>query len=140
MNVSRYMTQKLITTSPEVSAKEAFFLMRNHEVRHIPVVDGGELVGIISDRDLRRPRWAEHVDDWTLYYQLDDEHRVADVMTLNPETVRASDDIQKAVRIFQDRRFGALPVLNKDGELVGILSAVDLLEALGELLAGKKNG
>ena len=138
MNVSRYMTQKLITTNPEASAREAFFLMRSHQVRHIPVVEKGELVGIISDRDLRRPRWAEHVDDWTLYYQLDDEHRVADVMTLNPETVRASDDVLKAVRLFRDRRFGALPVLNKDGDLVGILSAVDLLEALEELLSGSK--
>ena len=139
MKVSRYMTQKLITATPEMTVKQAFLLMRTHRVRHIPVVEGEELAGIISDRDLRRPRWAEQLDDWTAYYQVDDNHLVSDIMTRNPETVRASDDIRKAVAILRDRRYGALPVLNKDGELVGILSAQDLLGALDELLAKGKN-
>lgn len=134
MKVSRYMTQKLITATPAMTVKQAFLLMGSHRVRHIPVVEGDELVGIISDRDLRRPRWAEGVDDWTSFYQVDDNHTVADVMTRSPETVRASDEIRKAVAIFRDRRYGALPVLNKDGELIGILSAQDLLGALDELL------
>jgi len=139
MKISRYMTQKLITATPEMSVKQAFLLMRTHRVRHIPVVNGEELVGIISDRDLRRPRWADHLDDWTSYYQLNEEHTVADVMTRNPETVRASDEILKAVKILREHRYGALPVLNKGGELVGILSAQDLLGALEEaLLKGPK--
>lgn len=135
MKVSRYMTQKLITATPAMSVKQAFLLMRTHRVRHIPVVEGEKLVGIISDRDLRRPRWAEELDDWTAYYQVDENHAVADIMTRTPETLRASDDVKKAVAIFRDRRYGALPVLNKDGELVGILSAQDLLGALDEFLS-----
>jgi acetoin utilization protein AcuB len=55
-------------------------------------------------------------------------------MTRTPETVKASDDIRKAVKIFREQRYGALPVLNRDQELVGILSAQDLLVALEELL------
>jgi len=74
------------------------------------------------------------VDDWTAYYQIDDSHTVADVMTRTPETVRASDPVLKAVRVFRERRYGALPVLNKDDGLVGILSAQDLLGALEEFL------
>jgi acetoin utilization protein AcuB len=135
MKVSRYMTQKLITATPAMSVKQAFLLMRTHRVRHIPVVEGEKLVGIISDRDLRRPRWAEELDDWTAYYQADENHAVADIMTRTPETLRASDDVRKAVAIFRDRRYGALPVLNKDGDLVGILSAQDLLGALDEFLS-----
>ena len=138
MNVSKYMTQKLITTTPDISVEQAFLLMRTHRVRHIPVVEGDALVGIISDRDLRRPRWADHLDDWTAYYQIDDTHTVEDVMTRTPETVRASDPILKAVRIFREHRYGALPVLNKDDELVGILSAQDLLGALEEFLVKHK--
>jgi acetoin utilization protein AcuB len=134
MNVSRYMTQKLITATPDMTVKQAFLLMRTHRVRHIPVVEGEKLVGIISDRDLRRPRWAEALDDWTSYYQIDNTHTVADVMTKTPETVKASDDIRKAVKIFREQRYGALPVLNRDQDLVGILSAQDLLVALEELL------
>ena len=136
MKVSRYMSQKLITATPEMTVKQAFLLMRSHRVRHIPVVEGEKLVGIISDRDLRRPRWAEQLDDWTTYYQVDDNHTVFDVMTRTPETVRASDEILKAVTVLRERRYGALPVLNKDGELVGILSARDLLGALEEVLSG----
>jgi len=140
MKISRYMTQKLITATPEMSVKQAFLLMRTHRVRHIPVVNGEELVGIISDRDLRRPRWADHLDDWTSYYQLNEEHTVADVMSRNPETVRASDEILKAVKILREHRYGALPVLNKGGELVGILSAQDLLGALEEALSKGPKG
>ena len=140
MNVSKFMTQKLITTTPEISVEQAFLVMRTHRVRHIPVVEKDKLVGIISDRDLRRPKWAEELDDWTSYYQFNDSHSVSDVMTRNPETVRTSDSVLKAVRIFREHRYGALPVLNKDGDLVGILSAQDLLGALEEYLikAGEK--
>jgi acetoin utilization protein AcuB len=134
MKVSKYMTQKLITTSPETSVKDAFLLMRAHRVRHVPVVEGDKLVGIISDRDLRRPKWVDAMDDWTSYYQIDDNHKVRDVMTSNPETVRTYDKILKAVKIFRERRYGALPVLDKKRDLVGILSAQDLLMALEELL------
>jgi acetoin utilization protein AcuB len=134
MNVSRYMTQKLISATEDMSVKQAFLLMQSHRVRHIPVVDGEALVGIISDRDLRRPRWTEALDDWTSCYQINDDHRVEHVMTRNPMTVRASDHILEAVKVFREHRFGALPVLNKHGNLVGIISAQDLLEPLEETL------
>jgi acetoin utilization protein AcuB len=134
MKVSKYMTQKLIVVAPEMTVKDAFLTMRSRRVRHLPVVDGDDLVGIISDRDLRRPKWAETIDDWTSYYQIDDDLTVKDVMTSQPETVRTYDGILKAVRVFREQRYGALPVLDKTGALVGILSAQDLLLALEELL------
>ena len=139
MKVSKYMTQKLITATPEMSVKQAFLTMRTHRVRHLPVVDGDRLVGIISDRDLRRPRWAEKIDDWTAYYQVSDDITVTDVMTKNPEVVHTYDNILKAVGIFRERRYGALPVLDKEGTLVGILSAQDLLLALEEALQQAKS-
>jgi acetoin utilization protein AcuB len=139
MKVSKYMTTKLITAMPGMSVKDAFLVMRTHRVRHLPVVEGDQLVGIISDRDLRRPKWADALDDWTTYYQIDDETRVRDVMTKNPEVVRTYDRIQKAVKILREQRYGALPVLNKKGELVGILSALDLLDALEELYTQRRD-
>jgi len=140
MKVSKYMTQKLIAVQPETSVKEAFMTMRARRVRHLPVVEGDELVGIISDRDLRRPRWAESLDDWTSYYQIDDNIAVKDIMTSNPEVVHTYDDVVKAVRLFREQRYGALPVQDKTGKLVGILSAQDLLLALEELLTEKQAG
>lgn len=138
MKVSKYMTRKLITAKPAMTVKQAFLTMRSHRVRHLPVVDGDTLVGIISDRDLRRPRWADNVDDWTAYYQITDDVTVKDVMTSNPEVLHTYDQILKAVSIFREQRYGALPVLDKEEDLVGILSAQDLLLALEELLLADK--
>jgi acetoin utilization protein AcuB len=134
MKVSKYMTTKLISVSPEMTVKQAFLTMQSHRVRHLPVVDSGKLVGIISDRDLRRPKWAETLDDWTEYYQLNDDMHVEDVMTKNPQVVRTFDTILKATRIFREQRYGALPVIDKKKDLAGILSAQDLLAALETLL------
>ena len=140
MRVSKYMTRKLITVGPKMSVKEAFLTMRTHRVRHLPVVEGDSLVGIISDRDLRRPRWAEAIDDWTAYYQVDDDTAVKDVMTPNPEVIHTYDRILKVVTILRERSYGAMPVLDKGGDLVGILSAQDLLAALEELLIQQSPG
>jgi acetoin utilization protein AcuB len=140
MKISKYMTRKLITVTPDMSVKDAFLTMRTHRVRHLPVVEGDRLVGIISDRDLRRPRWVDALDDWTAYYQIDDGTTVQDVMTSNPETVRTYDPILKAVALFREHRYGALPVLDKEGSLVGILSAQDLLVPLEEFLIEAKAG
>ena len=135
MKISKYMTTKLMTVESDLSVKDAFLIMKEHEIRHLPVVDGGALIGIISDRDLRRPKWADATEDWTSYYHLDDETSVADVMTKNPEVVRTSDSVQRAVRILREKRYGALPVVDKSGHLAGILSAYDLLRALEDVLA-----
>lgn len=139
MKISAYMTRKLITVAPDTTVKDAFLIMQSHRVRHLPVVENDSLVGILSDRDLRRPKWADALDDWTTYYQIDDDVSVADVMTRNPEVVHTYERIRNAVRIFREQRYGALPVLDKKGDLVGILSAQDLLVALEELLAADKN-
>jgi acetoin utilization protein AcuB len=138
MKVSKYMTRKLITVTSGRSVKDAFLTMRTHRVRHLPVVEGDKLEGIISDRDLRRPRWADALEDWTSYYQIDEDITVNDVMTSNPEVLRTYDPILKAIAIFREKRYGALPVLDKTGALVGILSAQDLLLALEELLLEAK--
>lgn len=138
MKISQYMTTKLIKTTADVSVNDAFLLMQSHRVRHLPVVEGDSLVGIISDRDLRRPQWADTLDHWSDYYQISDDSRVSDVMTANPEVVRTYDPIRKAVKILRERRYGALPVLDKKGDLVGILSAHDLLTALWEMILEAK--
>ena len=140
MKVSKYMTTKLVVASPDMSVKDAFLMMSNHQVRHLPVLEDGKLVGIISDRDLRRPKWVDALEDWTDYYRINDETTVADVMTSNPEVAHTYDKVEKAIKVVREQRYGALPVLNKDEELVGILSAYDLLEALEELMGDKRKG
>lgn len=78
--VSDYMTRKLVTVTPDTGVREAYFLMRDKDIRHLPVVDGDTLVGIISDRQLRRPNWADEAPDIAHPYLLSDDLTVGDVM------------------------------------------------------------
>jgi acetoin utilization protein AcuB len=141
MKISKFMSDKLVTARPDDGARKAFFQMREEGIRHLPVVeDGGKLVGVISDRDLRRPDWAEEAIDVSHAYRLEDDITVGDLMTTNVVAVHTYDTLHKAVGIFMDRKYGALPVLNKDQELVGIITPLDCLAALDEaLVQGKKS-
>ena len=124
MKVTHYMTSKLVTARPADGIRQAFFRMRSEGVRHLPVVDeSGKLVGIISDRDLRRPDWVDEAPDLSHIYNLDDSMEVRDLMTSQVHVVHTYDKIRKAVKILLEHRFGAVPVLDKDGSLVGMLPA-----------------
>lgn len=135
MKVSQYMSRKLVTASPDEGVRSVFFRMRQERIRHIPVVDGDRaLLGWISDRDLRRPEWADPEVDLSYHYKLDDESTVADLMNPNPTAVHTYDTMHKAVGVFREHRYGALPVLDKTGTLVGVLSQIDCLRAFNDLL------
>lgn len=135
MKISHYMTPKVISANPEDGIRKTFFLMREHSIRHIPVLDENRrLIGILSDRDLRRPEWVEESLDISHIYNLDDNLVVKDLMTTDVKVVYTYDSIKKANRFFIDHRFGALPVLNKEDELVGMLSAIDVLRAFEDYM------
>jgi acetoin utilization protein AcuB len=135
MKVTQFMTPKVISAHPGDGIRKTFFKMRTENVRHMPVVDDdGKLVGIISDRDLRRPDWVDEAPDLSHMYKLDDDLTVRDLMTTQVVVVHTYDTIRKATRLLVVHRFGALPVLDKEGTLVGILSAQDLLRAFEMLL------
>ncbi len=135
MKLPEIMTDKLITGSPDEGVREAFFRMRNNHIRHLPVVDGDwKLLGMVTDRDLRRPDWVDEAPDISHVYYLDDNLTLQDVMTRNPVVVHTYDPVQRAAQLMRENRFGALPVLNKEERLVGVVSAVDMLQILEELI------
>ncbi len=135
MKVSKHMTPKVFSALPDDGVRQTYFRMRDEKVRHIPVLDdNGKLLGLVSDRDLRRPEWVDEAPDIAYDYNLDDNLRVRDLMTTNLTVVRTYDSIRKANKLFLENRFGAMPVLNKEDDLVGILSVVDLLKALDQIL------
>ena len=139
LKVSNFMTQKVLTAHPEDGVRHTFFRMREDDVRHFPVVDDdNKLVGIISDRDLRRPEWVDEAPDISHIYNLDDELTVKDLMSTNLVVAHTYESLHKVTKVLIEHRYGALPVLNKEGELVGILSATDLLQALEMLLAEQR--
>lgn len=81
IKVSDYMTRQVISISPDMGIREAFFLMKEHYIRHLPIVDENrKLIGIISDRELRRPNWVDEAHDIAHVYYLDNSMHVSVVM------------------------------------------------------------
>jgi len=131
--VNEYMTRLVISVRPHTGIREAFFKMKENHIRHLPVVDANnKLIGIISDRELRRPDWVDESRDIAHVYYLEDELSVGDVMIKNVLVLHTYDTLRKAVRLLLGNNIGAAPVLDKTGTLVGLLSAVDLLRALDD--------
>jgi acetoin utilization protein AcuB len=137
--VTDYMTAKVITVPPTAGVREAFFIMKENHIRHLPVVENNRLVGIISDRELRRPGWVDESRDITHVYYLDDSMSVGNVMIKDVHVIHTYDTLRKAVKVLLDNRIGAAPVLDKTGAVVGMLSAVDLLHALHDIVSQGKD-
>ncbi len=137
--VTDYMTRKVISISPYTGIREAFFKMKEHHIRHLPVVDeDNKLIGIISDRELRRPDWVDESMDIAHVYYLDDEMSIKDLMIKNIYVIHTYDTLVKAIKLLLDNDIGAAPVLDKTGALVGMLSAVDLLRAFYDMMEEQK--
>jgi len=133
--VTDYMTRKVVSVQPNTGVRDAFFIMKEHHIRHLPVVDNNRLVGIVSDRELRRPDWVDESRDITHVYYLDDAMSVSNVMIKEVHVIHTYDSLRKAARLLLDSRIGAAPVLDKTGAVVGMLSAVDLLRALYDMVS-----
>jgi len=137
MKVNELMNRRLITVKMEKSVAEAFAIIINEEVRHLPVVDGdGRIVGILSDRDIRN---VVVIDDQnpakSRAYHVPNSVRVAHLMVRNPAVIEPEDDVRKAIAIMNHRRISCLPVV-AEGKLIGILTTRDLMCALS-LVLGK---
>lgn len=134
MQVSEWMTPAPITVTPSVSIPKVQELMVHRRIRHLPVMEDGRLVGIITDRDVRtvQPSPATSLTVREMHYLLE-RLTVRAVMTRNVITVAPHDSLAEAVRLMLENRIGGLPVT--EGErLVGILTEVDLLRAFSTTL------
>lgn len=139
IKVSNYMTPQIISIPPTMGIREAFFKMKENSIRHLPIVnEGNRLVGIISDRELRRPNWVDEAKDIAHVYYLDNSMLVSDVMITNVHVLHTYDTLSKAVSLLLDNHIGAAPVLDKTETLVGMLSAIDLLRALKDTIEQQK--
>jgi len=130
VQVKDWMSPKPITVPPETPITEARHLMYRAQIRHLPIVQGDELVGIVTDRDVRLnlPSPATSLSVWEVNHLLA-KLTVGEVMTKAVITVGASRSIESAAAVMLEHKIGALPVLD-GGRLVGILTETDLLRAL----------
>lgn len=136
LRVRDAMTREVVTVGPEAGANEAWGLCREKNIRHLPVVEGGRLVGIVSDRDLRDvspPRGTGDQENTLAWV------RVRDIMSTNVVTAHPLDTVDYAARVIYENRFNCLPVC-AEGDLAGILTSSDLVRTLVELVGAQGRG
>jgi acetoin utilization protein AcuB len=132
MDVREIMTKAVVTASPNDTARSALLLLEDQHIRHLPVVDDGKLVGMVTDRDLRDYRMPlfeelEHPDkaDQLL------ETPLQVVMQGGVIAVDDSETVRDAIDLMLEYGIGAVPVIDRHSEeLIGIVSYVDVLRAL----------
>ena len=130
------MTREVVMVGPETTAAAALALCREKGIRHLPVLEGGWLVGMISDRDLRSATPALGDPDRA---QALERIRVADEMVKEVATVRPEDPIEEAAIEMYERKIGCLPVVD-DGDLVGIVTSSDVMRAFVRLVGAHAPG
>ncbi len=131
MYISRHMTKDPITISPAMNLPEARALLNDYHFRHLPVVDEqGELVGMLTDRDLRSAYPSSVISDSEsrLVYERVEKTEVAEIMSTNCVFLTPDSTLDDALFLFDRDQMGALPVLD-DGQVVGIFSIRDLTAA-----------
>ncbi|GAB4345060.1 MAG: acetoin utilization AcuB family protein [Desulfobulbaceae bacterium] len=143
MYVHYYMTREPLTISPETRVGEAEKLLATRGFRHLPVVDGeGRLAGMVTDRDLRSalPSSLKGGDDREAELSRVREQPVSDIMSTRTMVLRTVSTLDDAMLFFEKRSVGALPVLDAEDRVVGILSFTDLMKAWKSLFGLGEKG
>jgi acetoin utilization protein AcuB len=130
------MTPDPLTVTPQASIAEVWDLMREVDVRHIPVVQGGALVGMLSDRDLARVDMARLLKvEGANALRQELATPIDQVMSSNVISVEPETEVGDVIALLLDHKIGALPVVEAGTrEVLGIISYVDVLRALQGLL------
>lgn len=123
--VEEVMTHRVRTARPEQSLHEIWYLFGDERFHHLPIVDDGGLVGMISSRDLVRAAREQGVS--RLSASVIGDLRAEDVMTRTVETIRSDDPVESAIDRIGRGDLHALAVLDAEDELVGIVTDRDLL-------------
>ena len=129
MLVRALMTGAPITVPPDMPVLDARHLMTNQRIRHLLVTLGGDLLGIVTDRDIRlnMPSQASSLSVWEVNYLLT-KLAVSEVMTRSVITIGPDREARDAAQVMLEHKIGALPVVDH-GRLIGILTETDLLRA-----------
>ncbi|BCO09186.1 signal transduction protein [Desulfolithobacter dissulfuricans] len=143
MFVTYHMTPDPMTVGPDVCIPEAREILLKHGFRHLPVVDdGNRLQGMVTDRDLRLAYPSSVLDEDERQLVLDRVKRtpVHAIMTREFVTLSTGSTLDDALLLFQSHKVGALPVLDQEGRLIGILSLNDLVSAYSSLFGLRERG
>lgn len=134
LKVSDVMTENPLTVEASDTLEQVEELLEEHRIRQLPVVEGTELVGIITDRDIRpflRDRYLGSPEEQERVMKT----KVASVMSPKPITLSPTDDLKEAIELLIEEKVGGIPVVDEDGRaVVGIVTYVDVLRCFLEWL------
>jgi acetoin utilization protein AcuB len=142
MLIRDWMTSDVITVTAETSMLKAGKLMKEHDIRRLPVIDDvRRVIGIVSDRDVKAasPSKATTLEMHEIYYLLS-ELKIKDIMTPNPVTVGALDTVEKVALLMLEKSFGGLPVVDADKKLIGIITDYDIFKVLVSITGVRAGG
>ena len=128
VEVRQWMTPSPVTIGSSASLGEAIRLLVKHNVRELPVVERGKLIGIVTDRDIRQvsPSYPLFRDEEEIRAHLD-SMKVSCAMSLDPIVVEPTDDMIEAASMMIRYRIGSLPVVHEK-RVVGIVSVTDVMK------------
>lgn len=140
MLIQDWMAEDVMTVDENTSLMRATRIMKEKNIRRLPVVSHGKLIGIITDRDVKdaSPSKTTSLDIHELYYLLS-EMKVKDVMTNEPLTLSGKETLEKAALIMLNSRISGLPVVDDKGLLIGLLSETDVLRGFIHMTGIKDN-
>lgn len=131
--VSSIMTRNVLTVDFHNDLHQVIELVNHHKIRHVPVVKSGEVVGMISRTDINRLSFSslfegqENADEAVLQMLT-----IEQVMTHKPRTIPTTMTIREVAEVFTEEEFHALPVVDEENELVGIVTTTDVIKYMLE--------
>lgn len=144
LQIEAWMKTPVHTVKPQDSVAHARAILEEYRVNQLPVVQNGKVVGIVTDRDLRDAPMAVRVSGEAAGRAKDElpsepnEIPVADVMSDGVLTMAPSHTLAEAARLMRKQRIGAIPIVEKERRLAGILTRSDILEAFVALAKSRQ--
>jgi CBS domain-containing protein len=125
--VRDWMTREVVVVAPETTLPEAHRLMNDNEIRRLPVMKNGQLVGIVTRGDVRGAEASDatSLSIWELQYLIA-KIKVKEIMTPDPITISQDSTIGEASQVMLDYKISGLPVVDSDGKLAGIITESDI--------------
>ena len=141
MLVANWMSKDVISIDVNDSMQDAARLIRKHKIKRLPVMENGKLVGIVTDRDLKR---ASASDVTTLEIHellfLLSEIKISDIMTKDPITIPLDYTIDEAAQILLEHKLSGAPVVDDKGQVAGVITQTDIFRVLVLFTGVKKAG
>ncbi len=141
MLVKNWMSKKVVTIDVDDSMSRAISLLKEHKVRMLPVMKKGKLVGVVSDTDIKRSSASDAttLDVHELLYLIS-KVKIKDIMSKDPVTVPPDYTVEETAEVLMKNKISGVPVVDKGGEIVGIITRDDLFNVLIALSGLGKKG